>query len=83
MLDKMLGHAKDEMRLELKQCYYCEVTKNNKNGTVQAKSLMCETKFDDVDAYNGEIEEGEKILILQVGQYDYVGILLKPATWEG
>lgn len=76
----MIEQLKDEMRFELKQAYLCNITKKNIDGTVQAKSVTGESIFEDVAVYNGSLRESEQVLVIQVGEFDYIGLLLRRAV---
>lgn len=73
----MIEQLKDEMRFELKQTYLCKITKKNGDGTVQAKSVTGDNIFEDVPVYNGSLRESEQVLVIQVGEFDYIGLLLR------
>lgn len=76
----MIEQLKDEMRFELKQAYLCSITKKNPDGTVQAKSATGESLFEDVTVYNGSLRDSKQVLVIQVGEFDYIGLLLRRAV---
>lgn len=77
---KTIEQLKDEMRFELKQAYLCDITKKNLDCTVQAKSVTGESLFEDITVYNGNLRDSEQVLVMQVGEFDYIGLLLRKAV---
>lgn len=75
--EKVINQIKEELRFELKQAYLCNITKKNTDRTVQAKSVTGESIFEDVIVYNGSLRESEQVLVIQVGEFDYIGLLLR------